>query len=157
MAATASSAPAALSLRRVVKSFGGRPVLNGADLRLGPRARVGLIGANGSGKSTLLRIVAGVEAPDAGTVTVRKGAVVAHLAQIVTGDERTVRQTIRDARPELAALERELARCEAQLGDPVVIADLDRMARVLERQARLLERREALGADRLEGDAIRHL
>src|SRR5919202_5758113 len=157
MAATASSAPAALSLRRVVKSFGGRPVLNGADLRLGPRARVGLIGANGSGKSTLLRIVAGVEAPDAGTVTLRKGAGVAHLAQLVTGDERTVRQTIRDARPELAALERELARCEAQLGAPAVIADLDRMARVLERHARLLGRREALGADRLEGDAIRHL
>jgi ATP-binding cassette subfamily F protein 3 len=31
------------------------------------------------------------------------------------------------------------------------------MQRVLERHARLLEQREALGADRLEGDAIRHL
>jgi ATP-binding cassette, subfamily F, member 3 len=157
MAATASSAPAALSLRGVVKSFGGRRVLDGADLLLGPRARVGLIGANGSGKSTLLRIVSGEEVPDAGTVTLRKGAVVAHLAQLVTGDARTVRQTIRDARPELAALERDLARCEAQLGDPAVVADLDRMARVLERHARLRERREALGADRLEADAIRHL
>src|SRR5919202_102840 len=157
MAATASSAPAALSLRRVVKSFGGRPVLNGADLRLGARARVGLVGANGSGKSTLLRIVAGLQAPDGRTGAVRTGGGVPPPAPPVTGDRRAGRPTIRDARPELAALERELARCEAQLGDPVVIADLDRMARVLERQARLLERREALGADRLEGDAIRHL
>ena len=68
-----------------------------------------------------------------------------------------MRETIRAARPELAHLEEELARCEARLADPAVIADLDAMGRVLERQARLLARREALGADRVEGDAIRHL
>jgi ATP-binding cassette, subfamily F, member 3 len=154
---TAVATPAALSLRGVVKSFGGRRVLDGADLELGARARVGLIGANGSGKSTLLALVAGGEPPDAGRVTLRKGAVVAHLPQLVAGDERTVRETIRAARPELAQLEDELARCEARLGDPAVIADLDAMGRVLERQARLLARREALGGGRLEGDAIRHL
>jgi ATP-binding cassette subfamily F protein 3 len=147
----------ALSLRGVVKSFGGRRILDGLDLELPERARVGLIGANGSGKSTLLRIISGAEAADAGLVTLRKGAVVAHLSQLVTGDERTVRETIRAARPDVARLEAELARCEAQLADPALAADLDRMARVLERQASLLERRAQLGAGRLEGDAIRHL
>ena len=157
MAVAPPVAPAALTARGVVKSFGGRRVLDGLDLDLGARARVGLIGANGSGKSTLLRLLSGADAPDAGAVTLRRGAVVAHLSQMVSGDARSVRRTIRDARPELADLDAGLARCEAQLADPAVIADLDRMARVLERQARLLEEREALGADRAEGDAIRHL
>jgi len=157
MVVSAPTAPAALSARGVVKSFGGRRVLDGLDLDLPARARVGLIGANGSGKSTLLRLLSGADEPDAGAVTLRRGAVVAHLSQLVTGDERSVRQTIRDARPELAALERDLHRVEAQLGDPALASDLDRMARVIERQAALLERREALGADRLEGDAVRHL
>jgi ATP-binding cassette subfamily F protein 3 len=157
MAVSAPSAPAALSARGIVKSFGGRRVLDGADLELPARARVGLVGANGSGKSTLLRLLSGADEPDAGAVTLRRGAVVAHLSQLVGGDERTVRQTIRDARADVAALERELARCEARLADPALAEDLDRMTRVLERQARLLEQREALGADRLEGDAIRHL
>jgi ATP-binding cassette, subfamily F, member 3 len=153
MAVATPTAPA-LSMRGVVKSFGGRLVLDGADLDLGPRARVGLIGANGAGKSTILRLVAGDEAPDAGTITLRKGAVVAHLLQLVAGDERTVREVLAAARPERAALEDELARVEAQLADPQLAGDLDRMARVLERQAALIER---LGGDTAAGDAIRHL
>src|SRR4051812_33508197 len=157
MAVSAPSAPAALSARGVVKSFGGRRILDGLDLELPARGRVGLIGANGSGKSTLLRLLAGSDEPDAGAVTLRRGAVVAHLSQLVTGDERTVRGTIRDARPDIAALEADLARVEEQLADPALAADLDRMQRVLERHARLLEQREALGGERLEGDAIRHL
>src|SRR3954451_20058495 len=157
MAVSAPAAPIALSARGVVKSFGGRRILDGLDLELSARARVGLIGANGSGKSTLLRLLSGADEPDAGAVTLRRGAVVAHLSQLVTGDARSVRQTIRDARPELADLERELAAVEGRLADPELADDLARMTRVLERHARLLEDREALGADRLEGDAIRHL
>jgi ATP-binding cassette, subfamily F, member 3 len=157
MAVSAPVAPAALSARGVVKSFGGRTILDGLDLELPARARIGLIGANGSGKSTLLRLLAGADAPDDGAITLRRGAVVAHLSQLVTGDERTVRQTIRDARPDVAALEADLARVEAQLADPALAADLGRMTRVLEHHARLLDQRETLGAARLEGDAIRHL
>jgi ATP-binding cassette subfamily F protein 3 len=157
MAATVSAAPAALALRGIVKSFGGRRVVDGADLELGARARIGLIGANGAGKSTLLKMLSGAERPDAGEVTLRKGAVVAHLPQLVAGDERTVRETIRAARPDVAAVEAELAQCEARLADPALAADLDRMGRVLERQAELVERRLTLGGGRLEGDAIRHL
>jgi ATP-binding cassette subfamily F protein 3 len=153
MAVAAPTSPA-LTLRGVVKSFGGRLILDGADLELGPRARVGLIGANGSGKSTLLRMLAGEETVDAGTVTLRRGAVVAHLHQLVTGDERTVREILTAARPERAALEEELANVEVQLADPALADDLARMARVLERQAALVER---LGTDTAGGDAIRHL
>jgi ATP-binding cassette subfamily F protein 3 len=153
MAVATPTAPA-LSMRGVVKSFGGRLILDGADLEVGPRARVGLIGANGAGKSTILRLVAGDEQPDGGTVTLRKGVVVAHLHQIVEGEDRTVREVLAAARPERAALEAELARVEAQLADPQLAADLDRMARVLERQGALVER---IGTDTASGDAIRHL
>ena len=136
MAVAAPTAPA-LSLRGVAKSFGGRLILDGADLELGPRARVGLIGANGAGKSTLLAMLAGDEHPDAGTVTLRRGARVAHLHQLVDGDDRTVREGLAGARPETASLEEELARVEAQLADPGLAADLKRMGRVLERQSAL--------------------
>ena len=49
--------------------LGGRPVLEGLSLRL-TEARIGILGRNGSGKTTLLRLVAGLIAPDTGTVRV---------------------------------------------------------------------------------------
>jgi len=42
---------------------------------------VGLVGPNGSGKSTLLKILAGVEQPDSGTRTIRKGVRVGYVPQ----------------------------------------------------------------------------
>jgi ABC transport system ATP-binding/permease protein len=52
----------------LAKSFGSRVVVSGLDLVLSPGLRLGLLGANGSGKTTLLRLLAGLEAPDAGSV-----------------------------------------------------------------------------------------
>lgn len=49
--------------------LGGRIVLDGLTLRL-TEARIGVLGRNGSGKTTLLRLIAGLIAPDAGTVRV---------------------------------------------------------------------------------------
>jgi ATP-binding cassette subfamily F protein 3 len=153
MAVSVPTSPA-FSLRGIVKGFGGRRVLNGLDLEVGPRGRVGLVGANGAGKSTILRLLAGVDAPDAGTLTLRRGATVAFLPQMVGGDERTALQTVRGAVPEAARLDGELAEVEAALGDPALATDLDRMSRLLARQARLVE---ALGALTVDGDAIRLL
>jgi ATP-binding cassette subfamily F protein uup len=56
-------------IENLSKQLGGRILFEQANLRINVGDRVGLIGVNGSGKSTLLRIVAGLEAPDAGGVT----------------------------------------------------------------------------------------
>ncbi len=54
--------------RGLEKAYGARRLVSGLDLVLSPGLRLGLLGANGSGKSTLLRLLAGLEAPDAGSV-----------------------------------------------------------------------------------------
>ena len=58
-----------LVARDITKSFGATVVLDGVSLTLGPGSRVAIVGPNGIGKSTLLRILAGIEAPDRGSVT----------------------------------------------------------------------------------------
>ena len=47
---------------------GAQVVLDGVDLVVDGTARIGMLGRNGAGKSTLLRVLAGLEAPTAGTV-----------------------------------------------------------------------------------------
>jgi ATPase subunit of ABC transporter with duplicated ATPase domains len=71
-----------LAATNIVKSFGDDVVLDGVSLIVPPRARIGVVGPNGSGKSTLLKVLAGVEQPDAGSVTRRPGDLsVTYLAQ----------------------------------------------------------------------------
>ncbi len=59
-----------LRARGVTKSFAGHTVLADADLELRAGQVLGLVGENGAGKSTLMKVLAGVYAPDAGTIEV---------------------------------------------------------------------------------------
>lgn len=52
------------------KSYGGRPVLEGVDLHVGPGQVVGLLGPNGAGKTTAVKTLLGMVHPDEGTATV---------------------------------------------------------------------------------------
>src|SRR5262245_27392757 len=74
-------APPLLQLRDIALTFGGTPLLTGAELAVSTGERVCLVGRNGSGKSTLLKIAAGLVEPDSGTVFVQPGAVVRYLPQ----------------------------------------------------------------------------
>jgi len=66
----AHPAGAALTVRGVHASYRtGHEVLAGIDLDVAAGERVALIGTSGAGKTTLARVVAGLHAPDAGTVT----------------------------------------------------------------------------------------
>lgn len=59
-----------LELTDIHKVFAGQSALNGVCLSLQEFHALALIGPSGGGKSTLLRIIAGLEVPDRGTVTI---------------------------------------------------------------------------------------
>jgi multiple sugar transport system ATP-binding protein len=58
-----------LEVRGVQKAFAGTPILTRIDLSVGGGECVVVLGPSGCGKSTFLRIISGLEAPDAGTVS----------------------------------------------------------------------------------------
>ncbi|HHB83684.1 MAG TPA: ABC-F family ATP-binding cassette domain-containing protein, partial [Devosia sp.] len=94
-------APPLLSLQDIDLSFGGTPLLEGAELIVTRHDRIALVGRNGSGKSTLLKIAAGIIARDSGTRFVQPGATVHYLPQ----------------EPDLSAFATILAYVEAGLGE----------------------------------------
>ena len=57
-----------LELRGIELARGGKTILDGVSLTVADGEIVCLTGPSGSGKTTLLRVVAGLSAPDAGTV-----------------------------------------------------------------------------------------
>ena len=65
------TAPAlAVRMNGIHKSFGPVHANRGAQLEVGAREIHALVGENGAGKSTLMRLLAGLYAPDAGTIEV---------------------------------------------------------------------------------------
>jgi len=58
-----------VSLVGVVRILGGKHVLDGIELEVGPHERLGIVGRSGAGKSTLLSLVAGLDEPDRGVVS----------------------------------------------------------------------------------------
>ena len=67
-AARASPGAPVVELRGVSKSFGSHVAVDHVDLTIADGELFSLLGPSGSGKTTLLRLVAGFEAPSAGTV-----------------------------------------------------------------------------------------
>ena len=84
-----------LRLDNVSLAYGSRPLLDQVSLQLDEGERVGLVGRNGEGKSSLLRLVRHEAEPDAGSLWLRPGARVAHLAQdIALSTGETVAQIV---------------------------------------------------------------
>jgi ATP-binding cassette subfamily F protein uup len=74
-------APPLIQLKDIALTFGGTPLLSGADLLLSADERLCLVGRNGSGKSTLLKIMAGLVEPDRGSRFVQPGVTIRYLPQ----------------------------------------------------------------------------
>ncbi len=103
---------------------GGRTVLRDVSLTVGSSDRVGVVGPNGVGKSTLLSLLAGTEAPLAGSIRVDPpDATVGYLAQ---EHEAPPGETVRAAltrRTGAAEAEIELAAAATKLVDGTRAAD----------------------------------
>lgn len=70
-----------LQANQIARLFGAEVLFRNIHLEIATKARIGLVGRNGAGKSTLLKIIAGIEAPDEGTIAKNKTATLGYLAQ----------------------------------------------------------------------------
>ncbi|CAM4517456.1 ABC-F family ATP-binding cassette domain-containing protein [Corallococcus exiguus] len=97
-------------------AYGKKVLFDEDNFTLGPRDRVGLVGANGTGKSSLMKIIAGASLPDGGTVQYSRRARAGYLPQEIAGlPEGTVVEAVMSTVPGRDSLEVRLKDTEAAL------------------------------------------
>ena len=78
-----------LSIDSVTRRFGGEPAVDRLSLQTEPGECIVVLGASGCGKSTLLRMVAGLDRPDGGSISL-DGNIVSDARTFLPTEERGV-------------------------------------------------------------------
>ncbi|MGM1019373.1 MAG: ribosomal protection-like ABC-F family protein [Bacillota bacterium] len=126
-----------LQVTGITKSYGIEPVLDGINLQILERERIGLVGVNGAGKSTLLKIIAGEISYDSGQIFKAKETSIGYLAQNSgLNSDRSIWAEMMLVFTPLIEAERELRQMEQEIADPANAQNEKRYADLLERYAR---------------------
>jgi ATP-binding cassette, subfamily F, member 3 len=80
-----------ISVEKISLNFGGFDLFKEISFLINSRDRIGLTGKNGAGKTTLLRIIAGIDLPSSGKISLPKDLTIGYLPQqMVVTDSRTL-------------------------------------------------------------------
>lgn len=112
---------ATLVAQNLAGGYGHRILFEGLDLTVAPGDVVGVVGANGAGKSTLLRLLAGVDAPMAGSISLAPAD--AFVGWLPQEHERVHGETVAGyiaRRTGCATATQEMDAAAAALGDPTL-------------------------------------
>ena len=114
---------ATLVAQGLAGGYGHRTLFDALDLTVAPGDVVGLVGVNGAGKSTLLRLLAGVDEPQAGTVSLAPAD--AFVGWLPQEHDRVPGESVAayiGRRTGCTAATRDMDAAAAALGDPALAA-----------------------------------
>jgi ATP-binding cassette subfamily F protein 3 len=105
-----------ITINDISVQFGGTTLFSDISFAINENDKIALMGKNGAGKSTLLKIIAGVNNPSSGNVSVPKEAVVAYLPQhLLTKDNSTVFEETSKAFADIFKMKAEIDEVNEQL------------------------------------------
>lgn len=106
-----------LNVNDLKMSFGFGSLFEDVSFALNEKESISIVGPNGCGKSTLLKIIAGLEKPSKGQVSIKKGAKVAYLDQVGASkdDPRKVYEVLKEAFGDLYELEKRIKKIEGTM------------------------------------------
>lgn len=107
-----------ISIDNLRVDFGGFTLFDDISFVINKKDRIALTGRNGAGKTTLLRIIAGLQSPTSGTVSIPHEMTIGYLPQVMKlTNTLTVRQEVEKAFSHLQDMEDEIATLNNQLSE----------------------------------------
>ena len=107
-----------LSVESLSVEFSARPLFSGVSFVVNAKDRIALVGKNGAGKSTMLKILAGIQTPTSGNVSIQRNISVGYLPQVmVLTDDSTVLEETEKAFKHVHQMQRELEQLNNELSE----------------------------------------
>lgn len=107
-----------ISVEGLKVEFNATPLFEDVSYVINKKDRIALVGKNGAGKSTMLKILAGLQQPTAGTVSIPRECTIGYLPQVmVLSDERTVMQEAELAFEHIFEMQADIERMNQELAD----------------------------------------
>ena len=107
-----------ISVEHLQVEFAAKPLFADVTFVVNKKDRIALVGKNGAGKSTLLKILAGLQSPTEGNVSIPKDISVGYLPQVmVLSDSRTVMEEAEQAFEHISELQTSIEQMNNQLAE----------------------------------------
>ena len=146
-----------ISIEGLTVEFGGFTLLDGLAFVVNNKDRIALVGKNGAGKSTLLKILAGLQQPTRGTVSVPRETTIGYLPQqMQLEDTRTVREEAEQAFAHIHETEAEIDRINRELSERTDY-DSEAYHALIERMTNLTDRLRMMGGANYQAELERTL
>ena len=140
------------SVENLKVEFGARPLFHDVSYVVGDKDRIALVGKNGAGKSTMLKIIAGLQQPTFGTVSIPRETTIGYLPQVMKlADTRTVRQEAETAFEDIHKLKAEVERLNNQMVERTDYESEDYHA-LIDRFTRESERFQMMGGSNYQAE-----
>ena len=134
-----------ISVEKLKVEFGVTPLFSDVSFVINKKDRIALVGKNGAGKSTLLKILAGMQLPTSGNVSVPRDVSVGYLPQVMNlSDSGTVMEEAESAFEHIADLKNEIDRLNNLLAERTDY-ESDEYKQLIERFVRESERYDMMG------------
>ena len=141
-----------ISVNNLGVEFSAKPLFSEVSFVLNDNDKVALTGKNGAGKSTLLKILAGQEAPTAGTIAIPSDLTIGYLPQqMELADETTLIEETKKAFADISKYQEEIDKISQKLA---VSTDYDSedYRKLIDRLTFLNERIEIFGVTGIEAE-----
>ena len=146
-----------ISVEHLCIEFSAKPLFTDVSFVINDRDRIALTGKNGAGKSTLMKIIAGQQAPTAGSVTSARGTTVGYLPQVMElAGERTVIEEAMLAFDHIRELQDSIEQMQTEMGERRDYETEDYM-QLVERYTHAEERFQMMGGLNFRAEVERTL
>jgi len=146
-----------ISVDNLKVEFNATPLFEDVGFVINRKDRIALVGKNGAGKSTLLKILAGLQSPTEGHVSVPRDCTIGYLPQVmVLSDEHTVLEEAEKAFDDIKQMQAQLEEMNLRLAERTDY-ESEEYLQLIEEYTHLNERYTMMGGTNYQAEIERTL